>query len=45
KARVQEDGAIGQVVRVTNVKSNTNLFAEVIDANTVRVTEQQAAAN
>jgi flagella basal body P-ring formation protein FlgA len=45
KAKVQEDGAIGQVVRVTNTKSNTNVFAEVIDADTVRVTEQQAAMN
>ncbi len=45
KAKLLEDGAIGQVVRVVNIKSNTNLFAEVIDAETVRITEQQAASN
>ncbi|MBL8642857.1 MAG: flagellar basal body P-ring formation protein FlgA [Rhodospirillaceae bacterium] len=45
KAKVLEDGALGQVVRVVNTKSNVNLFAEVIDADTVRITEQQAAMN
>jgi flagella basal body P-ring formation protein FlgA len=45
KAKLLEDGAVGQVVRVVNTKSNTNLFAEVIDADTVRVTDQQTASN
>lgn len=45
KAKVLENGAIGQVIRIINTKSNTTLFAEVVDAETVRVTDQQTAMN
>jgi flagella basal body P-ring formation protein FlgA len=45
RGKVLEDGAVGQVVRVTNTKSNQTVFAEVLDAETVRVTEQQTAMN
>lgn len=45
RGKVLEDGAIGQVIRVNNTKSNHVVFAEVIDEATVRVTEQQTAMN
>jgi flagella basal body P-ring formation protein FlgA len=43
KGAALQDGGIGQVIRVANTKSKTTVFAEVIDAETVRVTEQQTA--
>ena len=45
KGKVLEDGAVGQVIRVSNTKSNTHVLAEVLNAETVRVTEQQTAMN
>jgi flagella basal body P-ring formation protein FlgA len=45
KGKALEDGAVGRVIRVVNAKSNQTVFAEVIDTDTVRVTEQQTAMN
>ena len=45
RGKVLEDGAVGQVIRVNNTKSNHVVFAEVVNAETVRVTEQQTAMN
>ncbi len=45
KGRVLEDGAVGQVIRITNTKSSHTILAEVLDAQTARVTEQQSAMN
>jgi flagellar basal body P-ring formation protein FlgA len=45
RGKALEDGAIGQVIRVTNIKSNQTVMAEVINENMVRVTEQQTAMN
>lgn len=45
KAKTLQDGAVGEVVRVLNTKSNTTLFAEILDSETVRVTDQQTAMN
>jgi flagella basal body P-ring formation protein FlgA len=41
----QEPGGIGDVIRVTNSKSKTSVMAEVIDAQTVRVTAQESFAH
>ena len=40
----QEQGGVGDVVRVTNSKSNATVLAEVIDARTVRITTPKQAA-
>jgi flagellar basal body P-ring formation protein FlgA len=45
RGKTLEDGAIGQIIRVTNTKSNQIVMAEVINENTVRVAEQQTAMN
>jgi flagella basal body P-ring formation protein FlgA len=45
RGKALEDGSVGQVVRVTNTKSNHTVFAEVLDGQTARVTEQQTAMN
>lgn len=45
KGKALEDGARGQTVRVANTKSNTVVLAEVLDAETVRVVDQQTAMN
>jgi len=39
----QEAGGVGDVIRVINTKSKTSVLAEVIDAQTVRVSAQQTA--
>jgi flagella basal body P-ring formation protein FlgA len=40
----QESGGVGDVIRVTNSKSNQTFAAEVVDAHTVRVLVQQTAS-
>jgi|GEM_PF-3092403 len=45
KGKMLEDGAVGQTIRVLNTKSSHIVFAEVLDSNTVRVTDQQTAMN
>ncbi|MDX2145623.1 MAG: flagellar basal body P-ring formation chaperone FlgA [Rhodospirillaceae bacterium] len=45
KGQALEDGGAGQMIRVANNKSKTVVFAEVVDAETVRVTETQTAMN
>lgn len=46
QAKTMERGAVGDMIRVTNTKSNQTVLAEVIDSRTVRVAapEQTAAA-
>lgn len=43
----QEQGGVGDAIRVTNSKSNTTVIAEVVDARTVRITSpaQTASSN
>jgi flagella basal body P-ring formation protein FlgA len=40
----QEQGGVGDAIRVTNTKSNTTVIAEVIDARTVRIGMKQTAS-
>ncbi|MCB2108213.1 MAG: flagellar basal body P-ring formation protein FlgA [Rhodobacteraceae bacterium] len=40
-----EPGGIGETIRVMNDKSNTQVFAEIVDADTVRVISAQMAMN
>ena len=40
----QESGGVGDVIRVTNSKSNQTFGAEIVDAHTVRVLTQQTAS-
>jgi flagella basal body P-ring formation protein FlgA len=37
QAKTMERGAVGDVIRVTNAKSNQTVLAEIIDSRTVRV--------
>jgi flagella basal body P-ring formation protein FlgA len=39
-----EPGGVGDAIRVSNTKSKTTVIAEVIDAQTVRITTQQTAS-
>ncbi len=39
-----EPGGIGDVIRVSNTKSKTIVMAEIVDAQTVRITTQQTAS-
>lgn len=39
----QEQGGVGDAIRVVNAKSNTTLVAEVIDARTVRIGSKEGA--
>lgn len=40
-----EPGGIGDVIRVSNTKSKTIVMAEIVDAQTVRITTQQTASH
>ncbi len=41
----QEQGGVGDAIRVTNNKSNTTVIAEVVDAHTVRITAARQTAS
>lgn len=43
RGKALEDGAAKQTIRVANINSNKMVLAEVVDAETVRVTSQQSA--